>query len=170
MKKRAAHISKTIYIFSLLTWLIHIAFIAVSVFLEIPAVWVVTLFFSVFIQGIVSGALSGDTAIPHTNTKRTFLDFCLNISFLVSAVFAVLGGISLLIAGGGPEIIDGSYFIVNNGEIVREVSSASLFTYFCICDFLIFNCGMLIFTSLMALRIRKLYLFQTSVGRIHSKR
>ena len=160
MEKKSKPINKFIYCFSLLTWIINVGFIIIPFFFEISGIWVLGVFASVLIQAITSSAF-GDTVIPDVKIKHKFLDICLNISLLISIIFSALSGITLLIAGGGPETIDGLYYIVNHGEIIREITSYKLFLFFVVCDSLLFSCGILIFSSLMALRIRKLYLIQT---------
>ena len=161
MEKKSKPINKFIYCFSLLTWIINVCFIIIPFFFEISGIWVVGIFASILIQGITSKAFGDTNAIPEVKIKPKFLDICLNISLLISIIFSALSGITLLIAGGGPETIDGLYYIVNHGEIIREITSYKLFLFFVVCDSLLFSCGILIFSSLMALRIRKLYLIQT---------
>ena len=160
MEKKSKPINKFIYCFSLLTWIINICFIIIPFFFEVSGIWVLGVFASVLIQAIISSAF-GDTVIPDVKIKHKFLDICLNISLLVSIITSVICGVSLFAAGVGPETIDGLFYIFDHGEIVREITSYKLFLFFVICDSLLFSCGILIFSSLMALRIRKLYLIQT---------
>ena len=160
MEKKSKPINKFIYCFSLLTWIINICFIIIPFFFEVSGIWVLGVFASVLIQAITSSTF-GDTVIPDVKIKHKFFDICLNISSLVSIITSVICGVSLFAAGGGPETIDGLYYIVNHGEIIREITSYKLFLFFVVCDSLLFSCGILIFSSLMALRIRKLYLIQT---------
>ena len=161
MRNKSRHINKFIYCFSLLTWIINICLIIIPFFFEVSGIWDVGIFASILIQGITSKAFGDNSAIPEVKIKPKFLDICLNISLLISIVFSALSGISLLVARGGPETIDGLYYIVNHGEIIREITSYKLFLFFVVCDSLLFSCGILIFSSLMALRIRKLYLIKT---------
>ena len=161
MRNKSRHINKFIYCFSLLTWIINICLIIIPFFFEVSGIWGVGIFASILIQGITSKAFGDNSAIPEVKIKPKFLDICLNISLLISIVFSAFSGISLFVAGGGPETIDGLYYIVNHGEIIREITSYKLFLFFVVCDSLLFSCGILIFSSLMALRIRKLYLIQT---------
>ena len=160
MEKKSKPINKFIYCFSLLTWIINVCFIIIPFFFEVSGIWVLGVLASVLIQAITSSAF-GDTVIPDVKIKHKFLDICLNISLLVSIITLVICGVSLFAAGGGPETIDGLFYIVDHGEIVRKITSYKLFLFFVICDSLLFSCGILIFSSLMALRIRKLYLIQT---------
>ncbi len=160
MKNKSKGINRFVYYFSMLAWITNICFIFIPFFFEVSGIWVLGVFASVLIQAITSNAF-GDTVIPDVKIKPKFLDICLNISLLVSIITSVVSGVSLFVAGGGPETIDGLYYIVNHGEIIREITSYKLFLFFVICDSLLFSCGILIFSSLMALRIRKLYLIQT---------
>ena len=72
---------------------------------------------------------------------------------------AVFGFVAILIAGGGPEEIDGVYCIVNHGDIVRTVTEGA-YIFFLVCEVMIFTFGLLIFSSMMAMRIRKMYVLQ----------
>ena len=160
MEKKGKYV-KGLYCFSLLSWILNICFIIMQFFIEISMAWIIVFFASIIIQGIASGAFGDETAIPNVKIKRKFLDYCINISVILSVVITAISGISLLIAGGGPEIINDTYCVVNHGDVVREISSPYLFFFLCICDFMLFNCVILIFSSLIALRIRKIYLFPT---------
>ncbi len=159
MEKKGKYI-KILYCFSLLSWILNICFIIMQFFIEISMAWIIAFFASIIIQGIASGAFGDETAIPNIKIKRKFLDYCINISLILAVVITAISGISLLIAGGGPEIINDTYCIVNHGDVVREISSPYLFLFLSLCHFMLFNCAILTFSSLMTLRIRKLYLFQ----------
>ena len=152
---------KSLYCFSLLSWILNICFIIMQFFIEISMAWIIAFFASIIIQGIASGAFGDKTAIPNVKIKRKFLDYCINISLILAVVITAISGISLFIAGGGPEIINNTYCIVNHGDVVREISSPYLFLFLSICHFMLANCTILTFSSLMSLRIRKLYLFPT---------
>lgn len=160
MEKKGKYI-KSLYCFSLLSWILNICFIIMQFFIEISMAWIIAFFASIIIQGIASGAFGDKTAIPNVKIKRKFLDYCINISLILAVVITAISGISLFIAGGGPEIINNTYCIVNHGDVVREISSPYLFLFLSICHFMLANCTILTFSSLMSLRIRKLYLFPT---------
>ena len=134
-------------------------FIIIPFFFEVSGIWIVGIFVSVFIQGIVSGAFYDETLVPKMKQKRKMIDYCLVASKYISISFAAVAFASILIGGGGPEIIDEAYCLVNHGDIVREISEG-WFMYFTICEMLLFTCGILYFSTLMALRIRALYLIQ----------
>ena len=159
MEKKSKSINKFIYCFSLLTWIINICFIFIPFFFEISGIWVVGIFVSILIQGIVSGAFFDETLVPKIKPKRNIIDYCLITSKYVSISLAAVSFSSLLIGGGGPEIIDEAYCLVNHGDIVRKISEG-WFIYFTICEMLLFTCGILYFSTFMTLRIRALYLIQ----------
>ena len=160
MEKKGKYI-KILYCFSLLSWILNFCFITMQFFIEISMAWIIAFFVSIIIQGIASGAFGDEAAIPNVKIKRKIIDYCINISLILAVVITAISGISLFIAGGGPEIINNTYCIVNHGDVVREISSPYLFLFLSICHFMLANCAMLAFSSLMALRIRKLYLFPT---------
>lgn len=160
MKKKGKYI-KILYCFSLLSWILNICFIIMQFFIEISMTGIIVFFASIIIQGIASGAFGDEAAIPNVKIKRKIIDYCINISLILAVVITAISGISLFIAGGGPEIINNTYCIVNHGDVVREISSPYLFLFLSICHFMLANYIILTFSSLMALRIRKLYLLPT---------
>ena len=159
MESKAKPINRVIYYFSLLTWIINICFIFIPFFFEVSGIWIVGVFVCVIIQGLVSGAFFDETLVPKTEQKYKTIDYCLIVSKYVSISLAAIGFTSILIGGGGPEIIDETYCLVNHGDIVRQISEG-WYIYFTICEMLLFACGMLYFSTFMALRIRALYLIQ----------
>ena len=156
---KAKHINPVLYIFSLLVWGFNLFCCIFHYFIEIPPTWIIVVFVCVFIEGIWSGAFSGEPAIPDGAYKKRFLDYCLIISSIVARCAAVFGFVAILIAGGGPEEIDGVYCIVNHGDIVRTVTEGA-YIFFLVCEVMIFTFGLLIFSSMMAMRIRKMYVLQ----------
>lgn len=156
---KAKHINPVLYIFSLVVWGFNLFCCIFHYFIEIPPTWIIVVFVCVFIEGIWSGAFSGEPAIPDGAYKKRFLDYCLIISSIVARCVAVFGFVAILIAGGGPEEIDGVYCIVNHGDIVRTVTEGA-YIFFLVCEVMIFTFGLLIFSSMMAMRIRKMYVLQ----------
>ena len=159
IKKKVKHINKLLYYFSLLTWILNVCFIIIPFFFDISGIWIVGIFISVLIQAIYSGAFYDETLVPKTAKQYKTIDYCLIVSKYISISLAAVGFISLLVGGGSPEIIDEAYCLVNHGDIVRHISEG-WFVYFAICEVLLFTCGMLYFSTFIALRIRALYLIQ----------
>lgn len=150
-------IGKALYFFSLFIWLLNILFIAIQFFTEIPLFWVAGIFLAVIFEGFASGAFSDKDDITYTLTQKRALDYFLDISKIISIICTAVSGIALLIAGGGPEIINKAYYIVNHGEIVNSISSR-WFLVLSIFETLLFGCAILIFSTFMAIRIRILFL------------
>ena len=163
MNRHTQHISKPLYCFSLLTWLLNVCFVVVPFFLDVSKLWPVVFFASVAIQGASSGAFSDKTLVPKMSKPYKVIDYCLIITKHISTGLAAIGFISLLVGGGSPEIINETYCLVNHGDIVRYISY-EWFVYFSICDMLLFSCGILFFSTYMALRIRTLYCLQHSTA------
>ena len=159
MGKKPKHINKPIYYFSLLTWIANICLVIIPFFCDLSGFWILGIFISILMQGIISGAFFDETHIPKTTEKHATIDHCLFVSKYISILLAAIGFISLLIGGGGPEMIEEAYYLVNHGDIVRQISEG-WFIYFVICETLLFTCGTLYFSTIMALRIRVLYLIQ----------
>ncbi len=65
-------------------------------------------------NGIV---ISFEDLFIHINSKIRYL----LIILLIVGVFVVFSGVSDM-SGGGPEIIEGKYFLVDKGRILREIS------------------------------------------------
>ncbi len=163
MKIKTKHINKLIYYFSLLTWFVNICFIIVPFFFEITRILIVGIFISVLIQAIYSRAFYDETLVPKTTKQYKTIDYCLIVSKYISISLAAIGFISLLIGGGRPEIVDEAYCLVNHGDIVRHISNG-WFVYFAICETLLFTCGILYFSTFIALRVRALYCAQNSTA------
>lgn len=161
MNRHTKYISKPLYCFSLLTWFLNICFVVLPFFLDVSGLWFVAVFASVVIQGFSSGAFFDETLVPQMPKPYKAIDDCLILSKYISISLAAVGFISLFIGGGGPEMIGESYCLVNHGEIVRYISD-KWFLYFSICEILIFSCGILYFSTNMALRVRAIYCIQNS--------
>ena len=154
-------ISSVLYIFSLVVWGFNLFCGVFHYFINILPLWMIVVFVCVLIEGIWSGAFNGEPLIPDGAYKKCFLDYCLSISSIVAHCAAVFGFLGILIAGGTPEEIDGVFCVVNHGDIVRTVSEG-WYLFLLVCELFIFTFGLLIFSSLMAMRIRKLYVMQKS--------
>ena len=163
MNKNAKHISKPTYYFSLLTWVLNVFYVVIPFFFDISGLWFVAFFASVLFQGAISGAFYDETLVPKMTKPYKVMDYCLIASKYVSISLATVSFISLLIGGGGPEIMDEAYCLVNHGEIVRYLS-IEWFIYFSVCDMLLFSCGILFFSTYMAMRVRALYCIQNSTA------
>jgi len=152
-------ISQALYIFSLVMWGFNLFCCMFHYFIEIPPPWIVVVFVCVFIEGIWSGAFSGEPAIPEGVYRKRLLDYCLISSNIVAYCAAAFGFLTILIAGGRPEEIDGVYCIANHGDSVRTLTEGS-YIFFLVCEVMIFTFGLLIFSSMMAMRIRKMYVLE----------
>jgi len=163
VKMRTKRINWFVYYFSMLTWIANICFPLLQFFFDISELWFelwfIGVFFSVLIQGIVSGAFYDETLVPEMPVKFKLIDYCLIASKYISFSLFLIGFLSLAIGGGQPEIIDGAYCLVDHGEIVRYISEG-WYLYFAVCLVSMFICGILYFSTYMALRIRTLYIIQ----------
>lgn len=162
MTRTVKRVGKPLYYFSMLTWLLNMILIVISFFFGGSGIWLVAIFASVFIQGIASGAFSDETAVPQAPSPCKILDHCLLVSKYFSGGAMTIGFLSILIGGGGPEVVDGVYCLVNHGDIVRTLSEG-WFLYFSICELAMFFCGMLFFSTYMAMRVRGLYRIQNAM-------
>ncbi len=151
------HISKVLYYISLFVWGLNIICAVGELFINVPGIWIIVVFIAVLIEGVCSGAFGDESIFPDSLGHKRFLDYCLIVSAVISIGCSVLCGGALLLVGGGPEIVDGTYCIVSHGEIVRTLFSPGWYLFFVVCDKLWFGCGILIFSSIMALRIRTLF-------------
>lgn len=154
-------IHRWLYILSLCTWLAHLVLIVANIFVDLVAISFIFLFISLIIQGVCSGAFSSNDFTSTKVLKKRWLDYVLMFSKIISILSMGVGVISLFVSGGGPEIIDDKFCVVNHGEIIRIISE-EWYVYLSICDFFVSFFGLLIFTTLMFERIRYLYLSQRS--------
>jgi hypothetical protein len=158
MKNQPRHINRFVYFLSLLTWLMNVCLVFIPFFFDVSGLWLLVIFASVFIQAIASGAFYDETLLPEIH-ERKMIDYCLLASKYIAHSLTAISFVSLLIGGGSPDMIDGAYCLVNHGQIIRYISG-NWYIYFVICHAFAFTCGMLTFSTMMALRIRGLYLMQ----------
>ena len=157
--KKPKSISKLLYLFAILLWVINLTYSVMRLFFELSQAWNLLFFIAVIIVGILSNAFNDENAFPDITYNKKFLDYCLTVSLIISVICAVVSGVCLLIAGGGPKIVDDAYYIYNNGQMVRPISEQQFF-FFSVCESLIFSCVVLIFSSAMAKRVHTMYSLQ----------
>lgn len=153
-------ISKKLYVFSFSTWVACIAAIVVGIFLDIMLIAFIPLFISCLAQTTCSGLFSNkiEPEIPDANSR---FDTALSITLKIACILTSVGFVSLLIAGGGPEIVDGRYCVVNHGEVVRIISGG-WYRALCVCEFILFSMGIYYFATYTFKSIRRIYLYQSS--------
>lgn len=144
-----------LYAFSLVTWLFNLACFATGFFICNWRVCCVAVFVSVMIQGILSGAFRSDGDNNCTEPKRGF-GRLLSFAGIFAVIVAMASGASLIVAGGGPEMQDGIYCIVNHGDVVRTVSKP-WFIFLSVCEYACFYCMLLVFSTFMLKRVRSLW-------------
>ena len=157
--KKPKSISKLLYLFAILLWVINLTYSVMRLFFELSLAWNLLFFIAVIIVGILSNAFNDENAFPDITYSKKFLDYCLTVSLIISVICAVASGLCLLIAGGGPKIVDDAYYIYNNGQMVRPISEQQ-FLFFSVCESLVFSCVVLIFSSAMAKRVHTMYSLQ----------
>lgn len=157
-KTNPVFISKPQYYFSMLTWLASLCFVFFSFLFDTLNIWWILLFALILIQGSISRAFSEKNPASQIK-KRKPIDYCLIASRYISLSLVFIGLFSLIASGGGPEIIDGTYYLTSHGHIVRPVSYG-WFVYLSICETLLFSCGILFFSTHLFLHTRSLYLNQ----------
>ena len=123
------------------------------------------LFLSVVLQGWLSGAFSESKYKAEKSNQKDFLDIAVFISGVVAKVGMAVGFVSLMISGGGPEIVDGVYCVVSHGDILYDISR-NLYVYLSVCEYMLMFCGLLVFTTYMFNRIRNLYRLQNQAPNI----
>lgn len=150
-----------LYRLSLFTWLANIALIVINLFVDLSGISFICLFASVVLQVFLSGVISKNSMTPEEPVKRTRLDLAVSISQITSFLVSTVGFISILLAGGSPEIVNETYCLVEHGEVVRTVSK-NWFVYLSVCEYCLQFFGILVFSTLMFSMIRALYLTQTT--------
>lgn len=162
--KNNKHISIFLYYLSLSTWILNICLLFLPFFVDLTNLGVVLIllvFVSAIFQAMITGAFGDEELVPKIKRSCKFIDYCLKISKYVSFSLVAISFVSLLIGGGGPDIVEDAYCLVNHGEIVRYISYG-WFWYFVICELLLYTCITLYFSTYMAMRVRALYLIGNS--------
>ncbi len=170
-------ITSEMYWFSLIVLTANIIWAVVSMFVGNPigwatpsaptrtqTSWLFLLFFAaVFIETTTSGSLSRQSKdrpkVPKGQLKT--LDYALIAAEIISTAGFVFCLLMLLISKGGPEVIDGVYYITSHGDIVREISREYLCFLSC-CERWLFSGGLIVFTSHVARDIRARFVLQGS--------
>ena len=168
-------ISAELYWFSLIVLTANIVWAIVWMFTGTPIEWAtpnnnrsthllfIVFFAAVLIETAASGSLGQKSKdrpkVPREQMEA--LDYALIAAEMLSAAAAVFCFLMLLISKGGPEVIDGAYYIVSHGDIVREISREYLCFLSC-CDRWLFSGGLIVFTSHIACDIRARYVLQGS--------
>lgn len=152
-----------LYRLSLFTWLANIALIVINLFVDLSGISFICLFASVVLQVFLSGVISKNSMTNENEepVKRTRFDLAVSISQITSFLVSTVGFISILLAGGSPEIVNETYCLVEHGEVVRTVSK-NWFVYLSVCEYCLQFFGILVFSTLMFSMIRALYLTQTT--------
>ena len=86
------------------------------------------LFLSVVLQGWLSGDFFKSKYKAEKSNQKDLLDIAVLISGVIAKVGMAVGFISLMISGGGPEIVDGVYCVVSHGDILYDISQ-NLYVY-----------------------------------------
>ncbi|MGN1444797.1 MAG: hypothetical protein ACI4WV_00760 [Eubacteriales bacterium] len=150
-----------LYRLSLFTWLANIALIVINLFVDLFGISIICLFVSVVLQGFLSGVFATNSMTLEEPVPKTRLDLAVSISQIISLLVSAVGFISILLAGGSPEIVNEAYCLVNHGEVVRTVSK-NWFVYLSVCEYCLQFFSILIFSTFMFSKIRGLYLTQTT--------
>lgn len=153
------HISKGLYIFSFSTWIANFVLHILGLFVDIKIVTFLLIFFSIVIQGILSGAFAKGKLTDLETPRKTWLDrIVLILQIVASIVFAVCFAIGFAY-GGNAEIVDGNYCVVSHGDIIATISQKEYMFLRYIEYFTIFG-GLTVFVNMMFKHVRTLYIVQ----------
>jgi len=168
-------ISAELYCFSLIVLTANIVWAIVWMFMGTPIEWAtpnsngsthllfIVFFAAVLIETAASGSLGRQSKdrpkVPKEQMEA--LDYALIATEILSAAADAFCLLMLLISKGGPEVMDGAYYIVSHGDIVREISREYLCFLSC-CERWLFSGGLIVFTSHIACDIRARYVLQGS--------
>lgn len=174
-KTQSPYISKFLYVFSLIVWCCSLIAVICSFVLNIENIFdaiqtktdyinklnilYIIIFIAIIFEGFKSGAFTEhDEDMDNSkDNKVNRFDYFFLVVGMIGALCGAICFVSILFAGGSPEIINDSVFcVVNHGELIGYITKTE-FIYLSICDVLIFPCILLFFASIMAFRIRTLY-------------
>ena len=144
--------SRTLYVFSLFTWIFNVVALFVNIFWDIKAYCLIIIFFSLIVQTLFSIIRKQKKEKTDAVTSSFFdklLLWCLTVTILLT----IMSGFCGLLAGGNPEYRDGLYCLVNHNTVVKTISFG-MYVYFVVCDYLTMFCGALIFSTLLLIITR----------------
>ena len=158
-RKHRKKVGRGMYVFSLAVWGINLLAVLFCPFFGAEGVSTVVFLFTfavVILQGIATGAFEGEYVQDAELVPKRFFDRCLFAVGAVALFASVIGmGISML-NGGGPDMIDGGYYIVSHGDTVREINELE-YRIFAYIEQMFMSCGILFFCTYMFCNVRYLY-------------
>ncbi len=105
------------------TWIMGIMAVISSIVLPQYTLWFsLPIFISVIVQGILLNAFQKQDDDEEDTPKFDNILFWIQIGVVI---LAVLGFASMMLIGGGPEMVDGNYCIVSHGDVVRYITPAA---------------------------------------------
>ena len=145
-------IDKKIYLFALFLWILHLIWMILSFFADIPIFFV--LFFLIVLAEsfLLRGA---DKTTEAVCLKRAF-DCVLCVLGIVSLVIAVISG-CVILGYGNPAIIDGGYYAVNHGTIV-ETLNENKYYFLKLCEAILPSSVLFSIHTQRFYRLRRLFL------------
>lgn len=158
-KSSTPRASMFLYLFSLVVWVVSLLFLGASIFCDTSLIFWVLIFIAVIFEAFKSGTFSSNNEETGEDVKMNWFDYCLLAVGFGGALCFALCFVSGIFAGGTPEFINGSYCIIDHGDFVKYISK-EWFVYYSTCDNLMFNFILIIFSSLLAFRIRGIYISQ----------
>ena len=163
---RPPRISNRTLRFAWIAWFAHLGWVILSIFVWNRAIVLpFPVFFIIMLsEAILSGALRRDLPETEPSPPRDRIDVCLNTVMVVSLLLAAFCFGMLLLNKGGPEQIDGVYYVVNKGDIIREISR-SHYLFLSFCESLLASAGTLGMHTPLLHRIRNLYRLQNEMAR-----
>ncbi len=160
---RPPHISKRVLRFAWIAWFAHIGWVILSILVWNRAIALPFLVFFIIIlsEAVLSGALRRDLPETEPSPLRDRIDVCLNTVMAASLLLAAFCFGMLLLNKGGPEQIDGVYYVANHGDIIREISR-NHYLFLSFCESLLASAGTLGMHTPLLHRIRNLYRLQNT--------
>ena len=152
-------IHRNVYILSLSTWIASWVLGIINLLVDIRTVSFLLVFFSVILQACLSHDFTNKKYKTTKSNQKGFLDIAVSISETIGMIGMFIGLVSLLLSGGGPEIVDGMYCVMSHGDTLYNISQ-NLYLYLSACEYMLVFCGLLVFTTYMFNRIRNIYLLQ----------
>ena len=152
------------YVFSLLVWGGTIVLTILSLLFDVPQWWAAGSFLCVVIQMVLPTSNDDSVGLPHTGQRRHWFDSCLVVATYASVGLFLWALLSLLFAGGIPEMVDGVHCLVMIGRrrLATKEISEGWFTYLRFCKSTFFAFASIAATTIMLRRSRTRYLIGKS--------
>lgn len=123
---------KGLYYSALLNWIVGICLVPLTLLFRISSLWLVGSFLCSFVLCWL--LINRGVELPRLSKTYRGFDRFLGIFLIVLLIPDAVAFVSIILAGGGPELVDGIRCLVSHGEVVTQNISPAWFLYLTLCE------------------------------------